>query len=321
MQPLSLAKRRVYFFSLIASFLIAVPLLIFYALGYRIENATTLKVIPTGGLYIATDTAGAEIFLNNAPVRETGAFRKAFYIQNLEPGAVNVRVAKSEYHAWEKALDVEAHIVTEATAFMLPIKPVLRPILSRTETITQSGTTTATTTLPNEEYYSVAALFGIATSSSTTTRPVARTNVQTLVPAPTARGGSTVFATTTLATTTATTSIDRRGVTLMATADGVMALWVRPSEEKPYYFCHLSDCVESIPLETYGLRVQHFDFFPGRGDIALVSREDGVYATEIDPRGGQNIQPLYPTVGADFRLGARSELFVRDGEKFFEVIL
>lgn len=320
MQPLSLAKRRVYFFSLIASFLIAVPLLIFYALGYRIENVTTLKVVPTGGLYIATDTAGAEIFLNNAPVRETGAFRKAFYIQNLEPGAVNVRVAKSEYHAWEKELDVEAHIVTEATAFMLPIKPVLRPILSRTETIIQSGTTTATTTLPNEEYYSIAALFGIATTSSPSVRPVARAGVQTLVPT-TVRGGIATFATTTQGTTTATTSVDRRGVTLMEADDGVMALWVRPSEEKPYYFCHLSDCVERITLETYGLKVHHFDFFPGRGDIALVSREDGVYATEIDPRGGQNIQPLYPTVGADFRLGTRGELFVRDGEKFFEVIL
>ena len=78
--------------------------------------------------------------------------------------------------------------------------------------------------------------------------------------------------------------------------------------------CHLEIKVsqgEQSPL--------FFDFFPNRSDLVLLQSEDGLYVSEIDERGGRNIQLLYP--GEEFRVGlSEGRIYVRDGDLLVEVL-
>lgn len=316
MQPLPLKTRRMYFYTLILVFIAAVPFLILYALGYRFDEK--LLLIPTGGLYIATDRGGAEVFLNDEQVRETGTFRKAFFIQNLEPGTISVRVSKPDYYSWSKNLDVEAHVVTEATAFMLPTKPVLREIPALTTLVETTGTTTSTSTMLSVEHTAVLELFGLV--ATTTKSGDVRISP---IPEPVVLGPQRISSSTSAREEeTSTTTKESQGIALVETNGGLSAMWVLEDGNAPYYFCDLhGECITQIPINTRDLKVSNFDFFPGRSDVVLITREDGIYATEIDPRGGQNTQSVYSVSGADFRLGARGEIYVRNGNEFFEVML
>lgn len=316
MQPLPLKTRRMYFYTLIVVFVAAVPFLILYALGYRLDEK--LLLIPTGGLYIATDVSGAEVFLNDEQVRETGTFRKAFFIQNLEPGTIAVRVSKPDYYSWSKNLDVEAHVVTEARAFMLPTKPVLREIPALTTVVEITGTTTATTTALNIEHTAVLELFGLM--ATTTKSGSVRISP---IPEPVVLGPQRILpATSVEADIAPTTTKESQGIALVEANGGLKALWMLEDNTAPYYFCNLhGECVDQIAINTRDLTISNFDFFPGRSDVVLVTRTDGIYATEIDARGGQNTQSLYSVSGADFRLGARGEIYVRNGDQFFEVVM
>lgn len=319
MQPLSLISRRLYFYSFIFIFIVAVPLLILYALGWRFDDR--LALIPTGGLYIATDISGAEIFLNAEPVRETGAFRKAFFIQDLAEGTFQVEVTKLGFHSWKKELHVEKHVVTEATAFMIPVAPNILEIARYSELLTPLATTTLAL---NPQYVLIVDMFDLVATTSTTVlskKPVKKP----IVPAVSTRKGG--VATNTIATTpavleVATTTIEQRGVAVHEDAGGLVAVWLKSMSDVPYFFCELHTvCADHIRIETDTHTVTHFDFYAGRNDIVIIARDDGVFVTEIDPRGGQNSQPLYPTAGADFRIGSNGEIYIRDGEKIFEITL
>ena len=253
-------RRRMYFQLLVAVFVVAVPLLFLYATGYRFERITGL--METGGIYVGAELSGAEIYLNDTLVHETGTFRHAFYIPDLDPGKYTISVSKPGYYSWGKTLEVYAQIVTEAQAFNLPKDPPLELI---PQTFTNQ-TTNATTTvlLSNPVYEETKALF--ATTTATTTKE--------------SRG----------------MQLSDDGAHIVArwlrTAESAPF----------YFCVREGECVDHIPLNTKGEQPSYFDFFPGTTDLVLVTLPDGVYATEFDNRSGQNIQPLYLAPHADFRV-------------------
>jgi hypothetical protein len=249
-QPLPYRERRRTFLLLLTLFIVSLPFLYLYATGYRFDlNTLGKNIVSTGGMYIAVERTGAEIYIDGELVRETRVFRRAFYAQNIDPGTHRVHVQKEGHHTWVKELPVTPHLVTEAQAFNLPLVPQVRviapwqtatgsavvrePLLHASTTNEVVATTTkATSTLTRSaEYDTLVRLFA---SSTPTTTPTAVENVtkriESLIEAPQAT-------TSTTTETTATSTIEKGGVRLYRDGEEVYAAWVGSFEQMPYYYC------------------------------------------------------------------------------------
>ena len=357
-QPLPQKKRHRTFIFLVCVFLISLPFLYMYAMGYRFDEQKPTTIVSTGGLYVGVARLEAEIYIDDELVRETRAFRKAFYAQGLNAGTHRVHVQKEGYHTWVKELPVAKHLVTEAEAFNLPLVPTVRVISawqSATGTMVvrevpaHASTTNellATTTkktnhfTPSEEYH-------VRMQSFATTTPV-NTRAQAL--------GS-------VATTTdsATTTVIFDGVKLYENGDDVYAAWVGSFEQMPYYYCaedfpryesgksgtssvealipeieedptdetvihpvqtvrEDEACDPVIRMDRRGETVHDFDFFPGSTDLVIMVLDSGVYAVEIDDRGWQNAQPLF--LGQNLRMSIEDGvIYLFDGTLIYQLVV
>ena len=253
-QPLSQRHRSLFFYLLLTTFAVLLPLFFLYATGYRFlgEEGTFVR---TGGIYVAAERTGASIFVDGELVRETRVFRRAFYAQSLDPGTHRVHVQKEDHHTWVKELPVYPHLVTEAQAFNLPLVPQVR-IISPLQTLTGAMVLSATSTLyasttndwkvvkvptlknsnPNPEFDTVMSLFSTTTASSSLSLLERVSTV--LVPEDTS-------ATSTAAEVEiATTTKNNRNVRLYESTGDVWVEYAGPREEMPYYFC-------AEPFERY----------------------------------------------------------------------
>ena len=344
-QPLPYRTRQRTFTFLLGLFLVSLPFLYLYATGYRFDFRKPTTLISTGGLYLAVDHTEAEIYIDNALVRETRTFRRAFYAQNLDVGTHRVHVQKEGYHTWVKELPVSKHLVTEATAFNMPVVPQIRvispwqsatgtpivrtplPFASTTHSIIATTTIATTSLVANPEYASLRGHFSTTTPTTTPSRGIAGT--------------------TTISVAESTTStVIANGVRLFMDGEELYATWVGSFENMPYYYCAAdfpryedsratstippieeieSEETEFVmhPLETVSVddpcdptihmdrksqKVRDFDFFPGREGIVIMALEDGIYAVEIDDRSWQNMQPLL--------LGEKFEMYLENGNVY-----
>jgi hypothetical protein len=49
--------------------------------------------------------------------------------------------------------------------------------------------------------------------------------------------------------------------------------------------------------------------------------DSGLYAVEVDDRSERNIQVVYDKNIDDFLIGPNNKIFVRDGDRFFELTI
>lgn len=356
-QPLPYKARQRTFTLLVALFVVALPFLYLYATGYRFDFRKPTQLISTGGLYLAVERTGAEIYIDNELVRQTRTFRKAFYAQNIDVGTHRVHVQKEGYHTWVKELPVSKHLVTEAEAFNLPLVPQVRviaeltnatgtpvirvPMLfaSSTQPVLFSTTTPTSTLTRNQEYRSLLTHFVAATSSATTTR-----------------SASTPSTTSAVLQDEATSTVRSNDVQLALVGEDLYATWVGSFETMPYYYCaeefprytdsKPTTTIETVELETQDPFIIHplqslapgascnptiridrkwqtvrdFDFYPGSTDIVLVVLDDGIYAVEIDDRAWQNVQPVLQ--GNNLKMYIENgNLYAYDGHTIYQVLL
>ncbi|HMO78198.1 MAG TPA: hypothetical protein PKD95_03310 [Candidatus Paceibacterota bacterium] len=128
-QPLAKWQRTLIFILLLVAFLVSLPAFMFYATGYRYDVFSDKPTITaTGGLYISAEAPNSLIYINEAEVTNARVFRRASYIQGLRPTIHRVHVQSVGLHTWVKELIVLPHIVTEAEAFNLPLRPQIRPV-------------------------------------------------------------------------------------------------------------------------------------------------------------------------------------------------
>lgn len=244
-QPLPYKKRRRTFGLLVVVFLASLPFLYLYATGYRYDFGTPTNLISTGGMYVAVDQTGTEIYIDDELVRETRTFRKAFYAQSLDIKTHKVHVQKDGYHTWVKELPVLKHLVTEAEAFNLPLVPNVRviaewqtatgsmvvqnPLMHASSTNPILATTTKSTKmfLPNQEYTLRMHQFG--TTSTSTKKETTAQQIRELF---TDTGSSTKDS-----DIHATSTLENGGVKLYEAGDDLYATWVGPFEQMPYYYC------------------------------------------------------------------------------------
>jgi hypothetical protein len=242
-QPLSYKKRQRTFFFLVAIFLISLPFLYLYATGYRFDYREPTNLVSTGGIYVAVERTGADIYIDGELVRETRTFRKAFYAQRLDVGTHRVHVQKEGYHTWVKELPVSKRLVTEAEALNLPLVPQVRIIgewqtatgsvvvtsallnASSTNSLTATTTHATSTFVRNEGFRSLMVHF------STTTSNKRELLAQSLKEALMSASSSDMDI------ETATTTLISSGVKLAYAGDDLYATWVGSFEQMPYYYC------------------------------------------------------------------------------------
>lgn len=243
-KPLSYKHRNLFFSLLTTVFFLSLPFLFLYATGYRF-NFNETSFVSTGGLYVAVERTGAEIYINDELVRETRVFRRAFYSQGLDEKTHRVHVQKEGHHTWVKELPVYPHLVTEAQAFNLPLIPQVRVItpwqtnggvniITSTSTILENSIpvnqylfeprASTLTLASNSEFESLLALFEtslITTPTTTSKTPVTIDNfIQTT------------------RTAEATTTKEWRGVSLYEDENGeVYATFTGSRSQMPYYYC------------------------------------------------------------------------------------
>lgn len=250
-EPLSKAHRSTFFYILLFIFLVSIPFLFLYATGYRLQLGEGGTLISTGGIYVAAERTGAEIYIDNELVRETRVFRRAFYAQSLEPGTHRVHVQKEDHHTWVKELPVYAHLVTEAQAFNLPIRPQVRIIapwravsgevvLFATSTVNASttnqftvATSSATSSLvASNEFANLIELFSTSTATGTVDNLLTLVS-GSLLPDNTA----TTASSSELSPKISTTSKEIHGVKLYQDDEDVFASYVGSRSAMPYYYC------------------------------------------------------------------------------------
>lgn len=246
-QPLSQRHRSVFFYLLVSIFVLSLPVFFLYATGYRFSLSENSSFVSTGGIYVAAERTGAEIYIDSELVRETRVFRRAFYAQSLVPGTHRVHVQKEDHHTWVKELPVYPHLVTEAQAFNLPLVPQVRiispwkdesgnSVLFASSTLIASSTSdivvatsTATTTLSaDSEYTNLYELF--STTSATSTLTLLDRVSQVLIPE---EATSTELTSSGLATTT----VKINDIKLFQSGDDIFAQYTGVREDMPYYYC------------------------------------------------------------------------------------
>jgi hypothetical protein len=253
-KPLSYRHRNFVFILLTVIFLLSLPAFIFYGMGYRYSFfAETPTITATGGLYIVAEAENSQIHIDEIESDNARVFRKASYIQGIEPGLHRVHVQAEGLHTWVKELEVSPQIVTEAESFNLPLIPQVRPI---TKYLNKDGisvylatstnnifskatssepyifsTTTATSTLTlNQEYILLEKLFN--EKASTTAKILAFENKQ--------EKDKFKFATATKSVVEeemATTTITHDKITLYKEGDDVFAKAIGVDRQIPNYFC------------------------------------------------------------------------------------
>lgn len=272
-KPLAYKKRKWFFRLLILTFACVMPLVVFYATGYRFDfSKVSPNIISTGGIYISVPVDNADIYINEELVQDIRVFRRASYIQNLNAGIHRVHVQSDGLQTWVKELPVQSHIVTEVQAFNMPSVPHIRLIggwvsgtgrqvfpkvatttiaqrfsfASTTEQVLASTTISTTTLTVNQEYDFVRSLFGTSSESETLVGRVVQGVNEAFV--------FTDSGATTTATATPTTTIVSRDMKLYEADGEVYALWLGRESDIPYYFC-VNYQAASSTVSQYGEHV------------------------------------------------------------------
>jgi len=152
---MSLKTRRLLFIFFSIAFLIITPLVISYAVGYKISFSGKIMQ-KTGMLILDTEPEGAKIYLNGKPRR---LFLKKYFkesesyittpakIKNLLPGKYDVKLELDGYREWRKKLEIKPGMSTFAEDIYLFKKSL--PLLI------QNGGIKQTSLSPDGEYLAV----------------------------------------------------------------------------------------------------------------------------------------------------------------------
>jgi len=275
-QPLARGHRRIIFIFSILTFCVLVPLLVFYAVGYRFDFSGEVRSIKSvGGMYISAEADNVLIYVDNEPVEDMRIFQSAAYVQNLTEGMHQVHVQKEGLQTWVKKFPVFAHFVTEAQSFNMPEVPQLRLVTqyqtpsgasvlfdqkatstkfafaSTTNTFFVATTTATSTYVSNTEYAYIKQL--VASSTEEKERiALQQTEDENIFAFHDDLPIAPVAPTTTVVL--ATTTKEWNDVRLLEKHGEVYAQWIGKAERTPFYYCVSTDSASSTKLK-YGTHV------------------------------------------------------------------
>ncbi len=288
MKPLSRKKRQIYLGALVVIFLGAIPLLMLYATGYRINSA--FAVFKTGGILVQNQLSGTDILLNGKLVKTTNLFQRSIFLDNLKPGVYSIEAQKDGYQSWKQKLAVLPEQVSQTAVFILPKQVEINEVTSfiistSTVTTSESGTTTSvekvkTFKSSNPDYAKVKMIFENPLLASTTR----------------------IF----------------QKVHIGYTKNELLVKWAGLSEDTPQNLCSIERCFIESKFPISGIR--DLDFYPGRSDVVVVSGGSDIYAKQIDARDAPPLQKIYHGTAPSFRLDSEV-IYIRDQGHYFKIEL
>lgn len=143
MAPLSPLIRTLYLVVFGSLFFLMIPLVIWYAEGWRFSPE--LGVYKTGGVYLTVPYTNASITLEGREIGRTGVLQRNFFIDDLPPATYVLRVTREGYYPWDRMVVVEPQIVTEANTLLIPLTFTVTPLAF-------SGNATTTNVITRELY-------------------------------------------------------------------------------------------------------------------------------------------------------------------------
>lgn len=135
-------RRAIAFYFSAALFCVLLPVILSYALGYKIDYRN-LKIYKTGILYIASRPAGATIYLNGVMYQ----YATPAQIEELKPGSYKIEVRRDGFYPWERDMVVKPNMVTKADRI------VLFPVTQEMKTISRDGICDFIVSGKNSVYY------------------------------------------------------------------------------------------------------------------------------------------------------------------------
>lgn len=224
MQPLSPLVRRLYLALFMLLFAAMLPVVIFYADGWRYKPG--FGFVRTGGIYIGVPYADADVSVNGEHIGRSGFLDRNFYLGDLAPAAYTVHVEREGYRPWTRQLTVEEQLVTDARALLLPIE--ITPVRLMIATSSASQSTDTLRIVPRATLTEYAAIFS-ATTTASSTIPID----------------------------------EQEGIGLFLDRGTLIARWIQENSFPPSQFCEKpSSCVDTIVLEN-NTRVLDAHFFRG----------------------------------------------------------
>lgn len=116
--------RRVLFYLSLFIFIIGLPFILSFALGYKF-NPRTFKFTKTGIIALKTQPQGAAVYLDKIPLNE----KTPTTIHELLPGKYNLRIELQDYYSWGANVEVEAGKVTRLEKIILfPVRPNIKQL-------------------------------------------------------------------------------------------------------------------------------------------------------------------------------------------------
>ena len=282
MHPVSPRIRLIYLALSVIAFLLTVPLAVFYASGYRLED---FSLVETGGIYVSVPVSDAVVSINGEEEGTSNLFTRTFYTDNLKADWYSVQVSREGYYPWVKKVKVEPRIVTDTYALLVPQVLTIREIEVRNNGSEEASTTRAVSAA---EYATMSAAFTAtstksAASESPTTTPIAM----------------------------------RAGVGLFIEKGNLIARWTKDPITVPSPFCvEPASCVQEFFIEKGKETVTNAQFFGG--GVVYATKESGVILAEPDVRPTPTVVPLYSRPKAEFRI-VGGALIVKDGKTFYEI--
>jgi hypothetical protein len=331
-------KRRILLLFSSIAFFLAAAAIISYSQGYSLDNK--LRLTRKGGLYISAPLSGSDIFVNNKKERTTGMLNSGLFLGNLKGGEYALLVAKEGFWPWAKTIEVEPGKVSEARAIMLPKNPEGKMLFkgklsnvwasSHNKVLAlkeeKNGFFQLSFYLPEENTYLNSA------NALTEKLLIFNTDVNHLswqknsLTFKTEKGA--IRADLDLDNKTVNASYAEGPLEEISdyekyTRRGDEKIWWNPQTHEvfinwlsdappPYYICSSTNCKLPIKIFQSQFAVKNIDFFPQRKDAILVAVGNGVYALEVDGRGGRLIYPIYKGKEPTFASFGSNAIYILD---------
>ncbi len=329
---MTLRKRRIILMVCGLFFLLLAPIVLLRSYGYSIDK--NLKISKTGGLYISSPLSGSEIFIKNKKEKETNVLQSGLFSGNLGAGIYRVSVIKDGYWPWFKSLEIKEGFVTEARAFLIPREPSGKTILRGGVLLLQSSpyekilllveknknnTKKIVFYLPSDDVFFTNDSLETASWLSFNKdisdilwqkNGITFKTEEGFIRAVFNLNNQTVKASRELDQNFSQSSqYERRLISgkerLWWNPDNneVWMEWLGDETSTPYYLCDKKPCESTKYLiTTFQYPIKNIDFFPQRKDVIIIAINNGVFAVEIDGRGGNLMQPIYKGANPSFAI-------------------
>lgn len=284
-------KKRIIHFSIFTLlFLVCMPVIILYSLGYALDE-NTFDLSSRGGIYVLATEPGVTVYVGDNIKETTGIFNKEVLVKDLKPKDYLVLAGAEEFWPWAKIVTVTEGEVSALYPLLIPKSFSFKEILKTDDLYKDAANLFLADTKK-----AASAVSTVATSTIKTVKETATSSIASSTAIAKAQG------------------ITKGKMRVWKENNSIFASWSGSADRIPSYFCGTDNiCVDTITVFQSATPVGRIDFYPGREDAIMLTLDRGIYAMEIDIRNYHNFYPIYKGNDPDFRIDG-TDVYIKDGD-------